>query len=214
MKKISRRIALKATIISSFATIFKLEAKPLNRLHPTPSDTEGPFYPITAQKDKDFDLTKIKGKNETAKGDIIYIEGGVFDTDGNPIADAVVEIWQANAEGRYNHPRDKSQNQIDPYFQGWAVVPSGNQGQFKFKTIMPGAYGISRTRMRTPHIHYKISKQGYTELTTQMYFPNQALNETDGILNRHSKSEQSLMVAETVNGQKDHLSYKIILEKA
>jgi len=183
-------------------------------LSPTPKQTEGPFYPVQAQKDKDFDLTKVEGQDGVAKGDPIFIVGTVVDTEGNPIEEATVDLWQANAAGRYRHPHDKNPAPLDDNFQGWAIVPSGKDGGFKFKTIVPGAYPASKNWMRPPHIHFKVSKLGYVELTTQLYFPGQALNETDGILQRHPKEEQALMIATQDKEKPDTYHYRIVLQKA
>jgi protocatechuate 3,4-dioxygenase, beta subunit len=182
---------------------------------PTPSEIKGPFYPVVAQKDKDFDLTKVEGRNERAKGEIIIIEGAVLDTNDNPVQDATVEIWQANSAGRYNHPFDTNDSPLDPNFQGWAVVPSGNNGGFRFKTIFPGSYPASVNWTRPPHIHYKISKLGYTELVTQMYFPGHLLNNKDWLLNRKSPEERKLMIAKEPEVKPDIKTYlyNIFLEK-
>ncbi|MFN7341721.1 MAG: protocatechuate 3,4-dioxygenase, partial [bacterium] len=106
----------------------------------TPKQIEGPFYPKVAQKDKDFDLTKIEGQEGTAAGKVVIISGAILNTDGTPVEDATVDLWQANAAGRYNHPSDKNEAPLDPNFQGWAIVPSGKNGEFKFKTVVPGSY--------------------------------------------------------------------------
>lgn len=185
-----------------------------DKLIPTPKQTKGPFYPVLAQKDKDFDLTKVEGKEGVAKGDQVDIVGTVVDTDGKPIEDATVDLWQANAAGRYAHPNDKNPAPLDENFQGWAIVPSGNDGAFKFKTIVPGAYPVSKKWSRPPHIHFKVSKKGYVEVTTQMYFPDEKLNEKDRLLNRHSKEEQAVMIAQKDEKAADTLRYQIVLEKA
>lgn len=211
MKPIDRRNALKTTLLGTAAGIFaagKSEAKST----PTPPEIEGPFYPVNQQKDKDFDLTSVEGEPEKAKGDVLTLTGKVVDTDGNAIEDAMIELWQANAAGRYAHPRDNSKAPLDPNFQGWSIVPSGKDGGFKFKTIKPGGYDIAKDRTRPPHLHFKITKFGYQPLTTQMYFPEDtALQKTDGLLQRKSKQQQALMIAKL---KKDgHYSYQIVLAK-
>lgn len=183
-------------------------------LTPTPSEIEGPFYPIVAQKDKDFDLTLIGGHSETALGKHIFVEGEVVDVEGNAIEDATVDLWQANAAGRYAHPSDSNRALVDENFQGWAIVQSGQQGQFKFKTVFPGAYPVGNGWVRPPHIHFKVSKQGYRVLTTQMYFPDQRLNDIDRLLQRKSLELQRLMIAKKVADSDDRYKYKIILERA
>jgi len=180
----------------------------------TPPEIEGPFYPLTPQKDMDFDLTSVIGREGTAQGQVVFIEGQVVDQNSNPVEDATVDIWQANAAGRYRHPHDTNPAPLDPDFQGWAIVQSGKQGKFKFKTIVPGAYPVNKDWTRPPHIHFKVSKRGYSELTTQMYFPANELNSTDILLQAKSKNEQQLMIARTVSESPFTLEYIITLGSA
>jgi len=187
----NRRLFVKA---ASLGGLLALNSKAASQIA-TPKQTEGPFYPIYEQKDKDFDLTQFKGREGTAKGDIIFVEGQVLDLKGNPIENATVDLWQANAAGRYRHPHDDNTAPLDPNFQGWSIVPSSKDGSFKFKTIMPGAYPIGNKRLRPPHIHFKISKKGYQEITTQMYFPDNPLNKKDRILQRLSQNERNLLIS-------------------
>lgn len=183
------------------------------RVLSTPGEIEGPFYPITPQKDKDFDLTHVAGRRDAAKGKVIEVSGAVVDKTGLPIEDATVEIWQANAAGRYAHPHDSNPAPLDPNFQGWATVLSGKKGGFRFRTVMPGSYPASSSWDRPPHIHFKVTKRGFSELITQMYFPGHPLNKKDRLLIRKSPAEQKLMIAEGVASDDTVYRYKIILEK-
>ncbi len=180
---------------------------------PTPSEIEGPFYPVYPQKDKDFDLTRIQGRAGVARGKIIIVQGRVVDTDGKPLEDAMVDLWQANAAGRYNNPRDSNPAPLDPNFQGWAIVPSGSDGGFRFKTVYPGAYPAGADWMRPPHIHFKVSKRGYVELVTQMYFPGENLNEQDLLLMHKPIDQRPLMIATRLPGDPETYRYDIVLEK-
>ena len=184
----------------------------VGRLQPTPDETEGPFYPVRAQQDKDLDLTKVTGQEHLAQGKHIVIEGQVVDTTGQAIEGAEIDLWQANAAGKYAHPRDPNPALIDKNFQGWAIIPSGIEGRFRIKTVMPGAYPASNAWMRPPHIHLKVAKQGYEKITTQMYFPDQPLNQLDYLLQRKSPDEQQLMIAQYVTKAKDTFFYRIVLE--
>lgn len=183
-------------------------------LSPTPSEIKGPFYPVVAQKDKDFDLTQVEGQDGRAKGRVIEIQGHVYDTEGNAVEDATVDLWQANAAGRYRHPHESNTAALDENFQGWAIVPSGKDGAFKFKTIIPGSYPASDAWERPPHIHFKVTKKGYLELTTQMYFPGNKLNNDDLLLKRKSKEEQALMIAKSSEEEPDLYRYRLVIEKA
>jgi len=184
------------------------------KLLPTPSEIKGPFHPITAQKDTDFDLTQVEGVDGVAKGKIVFIEGRIIDGNGNPIEDASVELWQANAAGRYAHPHDSNPAPLDSNFQGWAIVPSGTDGGFRFKTVIPGSYPAADDWTRPPHIHFKVSKLRYVELITQMYFPEQPLNAKDLLLQRKKQPEQKLMIAEKIKADEETYRYQIVLEKA
>lgn len=214
MSDTRRRLMIRAGLISGVAAMIPALARSAGQalLHPTPAETEGPFYPVIPQKDKDFDLTRIEGKSGVARGKIIVVEGVVLDTQGKPIEDATVDLWQANAAGRYRHPRDRNSAPLDPNFQGWAIVPSGKQGGFRFKTVFPGAYPASLFWTRPPHIHFKVSKPGYIGLTTQMYFPGQALNDSDLLLRDKSPAERKLMIAERIGEEPETYRYNIILQ--
>lgn len=215
MSDASRRTFIKAGMVGGFSAAFsELTRAADSTVHlPTPTEIEGPFYPITPQKDKDFDLTQIEGGSGIAQGRTIFIEGRVLDADGQPVENATVDLWQANAAGRYRHPHDSNPAPLDPNFQGWAIVQSGRQGQFRFKTVLPGAYPASRNWIRPPHIHYKVSKRGYLELVTQMYFEGQKLNLSDLLLMRKSEMERQSMVARRIKDEPETYSYTIVLQK-
>jgi protocatechuate 3,4-dioxygenase beta subunit len=146
----------------------------------TPSQTSGPFYPvpeISKQAHYDADLTRLDESSPAADGEQVIIRGSVVDLDDHPLAKVVVEVWQACATGRYNHPQDRNERPIDPNFQYWARMLTSDNGQFSFRTIQPGKYPG-----RTPHIHFRIAAPGRSELTTQMYFENQEEhNRNDGL---------------------------------
>ena len=217
MSKTSRRYFIKAGLISALLMPIAFLTNAIGaRRASTPRESAGPFYPISAQQDKDFDLTHVAGSSELARGQVIIVEGRVVDTKGKAISDVALEIWQANDVGRYAHPRDTNPAALDPNFQGWATARSGNQGDFRFKTIMPGAYSVSANWQRPPHIHYKIFKRGYVELTTQMYFLNHPLNKADALIARKSSAAQRLMMA-TKSTPKNNINvyqYQIVLAKA
>jgi protocatechuate 3,4-dioxygenase beta subunit len=148
----------------------------------TPDNPEGPFYPIHQQTDMDADLTRIAGHEERATGEVICVSGQVLDESGVPIEGALVDIWQANANGRYLHEGDTSDAPLDPNFQYWAQMKTDAEGRYRYTTIKPAAYAAMGEWVRPPHIHYKVSRRGYRELTTQMYFAGEALNEKDLLL--------------------------------
>lgn len=194
-EKLERRQALKIGFgMTSGLIAFATAGNALANCVATPAQMEGPFYPVADQIDKDADLTFVKGKDGKATGQVVYVHGTVKGSDCQPLTDAVVEIWQACASGRYDHPGDTSEAPLDPYFQYWGIARTDDAGRYVFKTIVPGAYRTGGGGVRTPHIHFKIHKAGVGELTTQMYFAGQALNGQDGLLRRLSSEELAQVV--------------------
>ena len=165
----------------------------------TPAQTEGPFYPVHHQIDRDADLTFIEGREGRAKGTYINVLGRVMAADGIPLPKTTVEIWQANTYGRYRHVRDPNPAELDPDFQGWGITKTDAQGFYRFLTVVPGAYPAGPGWMRPPHIHFKIMSTGYAALTTQMYFPGNAYNDSDLILKSLSSIEQQLVISREVD---------------
>ena len=148
----------------------------------TPPQTEGPFYPIDDQLDEDNDLTVVSGREGKAEGQIIYVAGQVQDSQCRPVEGARVEIWQASAKGRYNHPYDQENPvPLDPNFQGWGEALTDEKGQYLFKTVHPGQYPAGPGWVRPSHIHFKVLGQGFHDLTTQMYFAGDQYLEKDRI---------------------------------
>ncbi|QOJ20979.1 MAG: protocatechuate 3,4-dioxygenase [Gammaproteobacteria bacterium] len=216
MKKISRRKMIQFGVLSTLAGAFGVNkgiAKAL-ALVPTPDETEGPFYPTADQKDKNADLTQIDGHAIAAQGRHIIVSGRVQDVAGDPVGQAMLDIWQADANGRYRHPRDPNPAKADENFQGWAILRCDENGFFRFKTVMPGAYPASGAWIRPPHIHFKISKPGYRSLTTQMYFPDERLNNSDLLLNAKSPAERAAMTARLIaqQGNLPIYEYNIVLD--
>lgn len=139
----------------------------------TPSQAEGPFYPVALPADTDFDLLR-NGTLSYTRGQPSWVDGSVTDLQGKPLVGAVVEIWQCDEAGHYHHPGDGGK--ADPSFQGFGRVTVGADGQYRFRTIRPAAYSG-----RTPHIHVKV-KLGQRELlTTQLYVAGDPHNERDPI---------------------------------
>ncbi len=160
----------------------------------TPRQSEGPFFPKDPQDDTDADLTRIDGHADTATGQVIIVSGRVLDGDGSPVDNAIIDVWHANSYGRYNHPADRSSAPLDPHFQGWGRLATGTDGRYRFRTIAPGAYAASRDWQRPPHIHFKVRRSGYEDLTTQMYFSAEPLNETDRILQALSAADREKVI--------------------
>ncbi|MGH6638179.1 MAG: intradiol ring-cleavage dioxygenase [Polaromonas sp.] len=166
----SRRTAAVA-LVAMPALWTGAHAQPAPPRRATPRQTEGPFYPVTLPQDADFDLLRNGALNYT-HGQASWLEGSVTDLDGKPVRGAQVEIWQCDHAGHYDHPGDGGR--IDKAFQGFGRVTVNAQGEYRFRTIRPVAYGN-----RTPHIHMKVKLGGRELLTTQLYVAGEPLNQRD-----------------------------------
>ena len=150
----------------------------------TPPQILGPFYPFMHKPVETGDLTS----GGQAEGTPLYLSGRVMNKAGEPVAGARVEIWQANAHGRYAHPNDDAIQPLDENFNGFAVVTTAADGGYAFHTVRPAAYQVVQGRWRPAHIHFSVT--GKTEqLVTQMYFLGEAFNDTDPWLNSASRKE-------------------------
>jgi protocatechuate 3,4-dioxygenase, beta subunit len=121
-----------------------------------------------------------------AIGQYIEVSGRVMDEDGAPLAGAVVEIWQANAAGKYIHEMDRHQAPVDPNFIGQGRFITDAEGLYKFRSIKPGAYPVTESDWwwRPPHIHFSIFGPSWmNRFITQIFFPGETLNEVDLLLN-------------------------------
>lgn len=161
-------------------------------LQPTPSQTEGPYYPVALPPDTDFDLLK-SGTAAYGKGQPAWISGTVTDTRGTPLAGGVVEIWQCDQDGHYHHPGDGGR--ADPAFQGFGRITLGKDGTYRFRTLKPAPYSG-----RTPHIHVKVKLDRQELLTTQFYVQGDPGNARDFLWRRLGEAGQAALTKPYVNG--------------
>ena len=161
------------------------------RLVVTPGQTEGPFYPVSFPADMDNDLVRVQGRAAQAVGQVAHVVGRVLNRRGEPVKGAMLEIWQCDANGIYNHPRQPGLQRRDAAFQGYGRTQAADDGRYSFRTIRPVAYPG-----RTPHIHFKVHAPGAGRLTTQMYIAGERQNATDGLLNgiRDRAARESVIV--------------------
>jgi protocatechuate 3,4-dioxygenase beta subunit len=141
----------------------------------TPAQTEGPFYPDKLPLDTDNDLLIVNDSMSQAMGKVTHLSGRILDARGEPIRNAVVEIWQCDNNGVYLHSADKHA-QRDASFQGYGRFLTGSTGEYYFRTIKPIPYPG-----RTPHIHFAINRHKKPELITQCYIKGHPQNESDGV---------------------------------
>jgi protocatechuate 3,4-dioxygenase beta subunit len=134
----------------------------------------------------------VSPNGKLAQGQLMQVSGRILDEDGRPIPNAIVELWQANAAGRYTHALDQRAAPLDPNFLGHGRVRSDANGVYQFLTIKPGAYPVpvKDTWWRPPHIRFSVlGPSTLSRLVTQMYFPGEPLNDWDRIL--HSVGDPS-----------------------
>jgi len=152
----------------------------------TPSQTIGPFFALGLVGGSEDEVGRRDPQGAPARGEPIAVAGRVLDEDGKPVRKALVEVWQANHRGKYEHPDDITDAPLDPNFKGWGRMLTDSDGRYRFRTIKPGAYpnpGYDNW-MRPPHIHFSIFAAGLLQrLITQLYFPGEPLNDIDPILN-------------------------------
>lgn len=157
----------------------------------TPPQTEGPFYPDKLPLDTDNDLVILNNSVTPAVGEITQLSGRILDSRGDPVRNAVVEIWQVDSNACYIHSQGApGGRKRDGNFQGFGRFQTGSTGEYRFRTIKPVVYSS-----RPPHIHFKV-KAGEQELTTQCYVKGHSSNDRDWLIRniRDARARESLMV--------------------
>ncbi|MBL8526012.1 MAG: intradiol ring-cleavage dioxygenase [Betaproteobacteria bacterium] len=171
--------------------------------------TEGPFYPRAKDLplDQDNDLTTIAGKSGVAAGVLLDFGGRVVDEKGKPLRNALVEIWQCNAHGRYHDSRDDSRAPLDPFFQGFGKTVTDAEGRYRFRTIKPVAYPG-----RTPHIHFKVKSRDFGELTSQVLIDGDPGNAGDFVLRSIRNEADRKRVLMTLNPAPANSTAKLVTD--
>ena len=159
-------------------------------LEKTPRIQEGPFYPTKLPLDTDNDLLIINDRITPAVGDITHLSGRILDAKGDPIRNALVEIWQCDRDGTYLRPYLEKGDKYDTNFQGFGRFLTGSTGEYYFRTIKPVPY----TGRPAAHIHFKIWKDNKVQLTTECFVKGYAGNERDGIYRRAMASKGGHML--------------------
>ena len=177
----------------------------------TPSQTIGPFFHKALLHEGGGDLAATD-----ASGERIVIEGRILDGDGAPVADAMVEIWQANAAGRYDHPDDPQAKPIDPHFHGFGRVGTDGEGRFRLRTIKPGPVREEGDFIQAPHIGVMVFARGLLRhLATRIYFAGEPLNEADPVLCAVPSERRTTLIARRLESAPEaHYRIDIILQGA
>ncbi len=160
----------------------------------TPAQTLGPFYPRDASerpRETGPDLLRLDGDRVLSKGVPLYFTGTVIDARGTPVRDAMVEIWQCDANAVYHHPAGGAEGERDPNFQGYGVTRTDAAGSFHFRTIRPVAYPG-----RTPHIHVRVRSASGQTLATQFYLPDDPGNGRDFLFGRLAPAERQALTVQ------------------
>ena len=158
----------------------------------TPAQTEGPFYPDKLPLDTDNDLLILNDTITPGVGEVTWLNGRILDARGEPIRNALVEIWQCDNGGAYLHTKTGNADKRDKNFQGFGRFLTGSTGEYVFRTIKPVPYPG-----RTPHIHMAVKMKGKKELVTQCYIKGHPGNERDGVWKsiKDEKARNSVTVA-------------------
>jgi protocatechuate 3,4-dioxygenase alpha subunit len=158
----------------------------------TAAQTIGPFFHADLLERSWSSLVRAE-----TKGDRIVLEGRITDGTGAPVFDATVEIWQANAAGRYDHPEDDQDKPLDPAFHGFGRCLTDKDGVFRFETVLPGAVPGRGNSLQAPHVSVSIFGRGLLHrLVTRIYFGGNPLNDSDPVLSKLDPADRATLLAQ------------------
>jgi protocatechuate 3,4-dioxygenase, alpha subunit len=174
----------------------------------TSSQTVGPFLKIGLEPCAVTELAP-----EGVSGERLTLGGRIVDGDGNPVSDAAVEIWQANAQGKYAHPEDAQDKPIDARFRGFGRCLTDAQGGYRFVTIKPGRVPGPGGALQAPHIVVTVFMRGLLkQLLTRVYFPDDPANADDPVLQLVPPERRATLVATRASGAGDALQWDVVLQ--
>lgn len=176
-------------------------------LQATTSQTVGPYFRIGMNW-----LFKDDLAGPGALGERIVIVGRVLDADGQGVSDAVLELWQADAQGKYAHPEGQQEKSAQPAFQGFGRVPTAEDGSFRFTTIKPGAVPGPDGKLQAPHIAVSVFMRGLLRrLVTRIYFPGEPANASDFALNLVETGRRGTLIAKRSEQHAGNLEWDVVL---
>jgi len=177
-------------------------------LYATANQTVGPYLHIG--------LTWLNTDRIAApgvQGERLTIQGRLLDGDGVGVNDGMIEIWQANAQGKYAHPEDKQKKALEPGFRGFGRVPTNAKGAFRFSTIKPGSVPGPDGKAQAPHLVVSVFLRGSLKhLPTRIYFPDDPANAKDPLLGLVPPARRGTLIAKKVAGRKGLLEWNVILQ--
>jgi protocatechuate 3,4-dioxygenase alpha subunit len=177
-------------------------------LQATTSQTVGPFFKIGFEW---LYCDNLAG--EDVSGERVTIQGRVFDGDGVPVPDAILEIWQANAHGKYDHPEDTQDKPLEPGFKGYGRMPTSADGMFRLATIKPGPVPGPNGKGQAPHLVVSVFMRGVLRrLVTRIYFPEEPRNAADFVLNLVEPARRSTLIARKAAGSAGSLEWNVVLQ--
>lgn len=174
----------------------------------TPSQTAGPFFSLG--------LSWLDRSSLTAgdvRGERVTVRGRILDGDGQPVPDALVEIWQADSSGKYPLPEDLVGNDSPIPFFGFGRIPTDCHGQFQFTTVLPGSVPGPEGTEQAPHLNVSLFMRGLLKrLVTRIYFPNEPKMESDPILGLLPADRRHTLIARPMEGQPEILLWDVHLQ--
>jgi len=177
-------------------------------LQATTWQTVGPFFSIGFSW-----LYRDNLAAPGVSGERVEIAGRILDGDGKPVPDGIVEIWQANSQGKYAHPEDPQEKQDEPGFIGYGRVPTDDGGRFRFTTIKPGRVPGPDGKLQAPHLAVSVFTRGLLRrLITRIYFPDEPSNVEDFALNLVEAGRCGTLIAKKIDGRDGTLEWNVILQ--
>lgn len=196
-----RQLLTRLSALAAATVAGPLRAKSLSA---TPSQTEGPYYPVSRPATPSANLRESGGN--VAQGVPLTLTGQVMDTAGKPLDGVTVEIWQADHRGIYRHPEAPQQGEEDPHFAGFGASTTDASGGYAFTTIVPVPY-----TGRPPHIHVKIWRAQEELLTTQLYLDGHADNDKGLLQSLFFRNSDQLMMTLRADGEGKRTTFNLVV---